>query len=177
MPTLALKRPARAVIAPLPRADGSPARGSLADAGLAAAPRVPLWTPGRRTLSASGRPPRSACSPRLPLPGNKCAGASAREPGDGAGARRPGIGAGAWPAGHFMAAPRSAQDLCVNSLGFFNGFPLHGRLQTIHYRGGLRYRRIALNSRRRYFKSIRGGRNIFFGSSRFKYLFRVLETL
>ncbi len=63
----------------------------MADAGLAAAPRVPLWTPGRRTLSASDRPPRSARSPRLPLPGNKCAGASAREPGDGAGARRPGM--------------------------------------------------------------------------------------
>ncbi len=92
--------------------------------GLAAAPRVPLWTPGRRTLSASDRPPRSARSPCLPLPGNKCAGASAREPGNGA---------GAWP------APRSAPSrhhgrpkifvLIAHGFGFFNGFPLHGRLK------------------------------------------------
>ncbi len=118
------------------------------------APRVPLRTPARRTLSASDRPPRSAPSPRLPLPGNKCAGASAREPGDGAGARRPGMalapgrqaifgmarapGRGREGDAHFMAAPRSAQDLCVNRprISLYNGFPLHGRLKTIRDRGG-----------------------------------------
>jgi hypothetical protein len=135
VPTLALKRPARAVIAPLPRADGSPARGSLADACLAAAPRIPLWTlatePYPLPTAPRAAPAARACpSPAVVRRRVRPRARGWRWP------TAPGIGAGAWSAGHFMAAPRAAQDFCVcrPRIWLFNGFPLHGRLKTIRDR-------------------------------------------
>ncbi len=88
---------------PLPRADGSPARGSLADRSGCRTVRsfAAAWPPN---LIHFQPPPAQRPQPAFTLPGKACAGASVREPGDGA---------GAWSASLF-AAPRSAQEDCVN---------------------------------------------------------------
>jgi hypothetical protein len=154
VPTLALKRPAwqrihdRAVIAPLPRADGSPARGSLADrpGRCTARPFADAWTPN---LIRSRPPPAQRPQPAPATPRQQVR-QRVRPRGRGWRWRTaPRDGAGAWPEGHSMAAPQSAQEDCVNAHGFrkLNCFPLHGRPKTIRDRGGkasLRYTLYAL---------------------------------
>jgi hypothetical protein len=95
---------------PLPCADGSPALGSLADAGLAAAFLCERLAAEPNPYTTPRAAPAACACP------SRCAGASVSEPGVGAGARTAlGDGAGAWSAG-FMAAPRSAQEDCVTVL-------------------------------------------------------------
>jgi hypothetical protein len=66
---------------PLPSADDSPAHGSLADTSLAAAPRVPLRTLGRRTLSASDRPRSAPAARACPSPASRAPAHSSASPG------------------------------------------------------------------------------------------------
>jgi hypothetical protein len=110
--------------------------------GLAAAPRVPLRTPGRRNLSASNRP-RAAPTARACPSRQGVAGASVREPGDGAGARRLGMALAPGRSVYWLHHSRpKIFVLIAHGFRIFNGFPLHGRPETIINRRGnvqLRY--------------------------------------